>query len=380
MFYSSREIITQLALVSGINIGTDIIVNDERFYDKVFKDDSLGLGESYMLGWWDAGDISLDEIFYRISKADLKSKLNELSYYTKIKMISLVIYNYWFPVNRIEDSKIIALQHYDLGNDIYESMLDPMVYSCAYFKNSSDSLSQAQVNKMELIAQKIDIKSGMKILDIGCGWGELAKYLSLSGAFVDAITISEQQYKYAVEYFGNDHAKFYLTDYRTFNPEYQYDAIVSVGMFEHVNSNNYKEFMKIVHKLLKPKGIFLLHTIGSNITTTICDRWINKYIFPNSALPSLAQIANSSEKIFAIEDVQNLGPHYDKTLMHWYYNFSMNFNDVNMKRDVPLTQEFYRMWTFYLLSCAGTFRARGLQLYQIVMTKERENTYERPYY
>lgn len=375
---SSRDIIKQLTQISGIEIGTDIIIEDDRFYDKVFKDDSVGLGESYMLGWWKEGKCTLDEIFYRISKANLKSKLFDLSYYTKTKLMALRLYNYWFPINTIEESKVVALQHYDIGNEFYKMMLEPMIYSCAYFKNLSDSLWQAQINKMELISQKLKIKSNMHVLDIGCGWGELAGHLSKKNVHVDGITISEEQFKYAKTNFGNDYVNFYLTDYRQFNPEHQYDAIVSVGMFEHVNSNNYKEFMKIVHKLLKPNGLFLLHTIGSNTTTTISDRWINKYIFPNSALPSLAQISSSSEGKFVIEDVQNLGPHYDKTLMYWYNNFTKNFEKINEKIPVSLSAESYRMWTYYLLSCAGSFRARGIQLYQIVMSKECDDAYQRP--
>ncbi|XWV26332.1 cyclopropane-fatty-acyl-phospholipid synthase [Tupanvirus soda lake] len=375
---SSRDIVDQLARLADIEIGTDIIVNDDRFYDRVFKDDSLGLGESYVLGWWDAGTMELDEIFYKISKSNIKNKLQDLSYYSKAKLISLQMYNYLFPVKSIEESKVVALQHYNLGNELYEMMLEPMIYSCAYFMSPDDSLYQAQINKMELITQKIKLEPGMRILDIGCGWGELAAYLSKKNICVDGITISEEQFKYAQQKFSSDNVKFHLVDYREFNPSYQYDAIVSVGMFEHVNSNNYKEFMEIAHKLLKPGGLFLLHTIGSNISTNICDRWINKYIFPNSALPSMAQISSASEGKFVIEDVHNLGPHYDKTLMCWYDNFTKNFDKINEKREIPFTNEFFRMWTYYLLACAGSFRARNIQLYQVVFSKESDNAYQRP--
>ncbi|XWV25071.1 cyclopropane fatty acyl phospholipid synthase [Tupanvirus deep ocean] len=374
----SREIINKLAQISGIEIGIDIIVNDERFYDRVFKDDSLGFGESYVLGWWDAGAMELDEIFYRISKANIKNKLYDLSFYSKAKLVSLKLYNYWFPVNSIEESKVVAVQHYNLGNELYEMMLEPMIYSCAYFRSPSDSLYQAQINKMELISKKLKIESGTRVLDIGCGWGELAFYLSENNVFVDGITISEEQFQYAQQKFSSDYVKFHLVDYREFAPSYQYDAIVSVGMFEHVNSNNYKEFMEIVHKLLKPGGLFLLHTIGSNISTNICDRWINKYIFPNSALPSIAQIASSSEGKFVIEDVHNIGPHYDKTLMCWYNNFTKNFDKINSKRETPFSNEFFRMWSYYLLACAGSFRARNIQLYQVVLSKESDDAYQRP--
>jgi cyclopropane-fatty-acyl-phospholipid synthase len=374
----SREVINKLATRAGINLEKDVKINDDRFYDRVFRDNSLGLGESYMLGWWEAGDKTLDELFYQICKADVKNELANLSLYSKINLTFSWLYKYWFPVRTIEDSKVVAIQHYDLDKEIYEAMLEPMVYSCGYYTNSNNTLKEAQINKMEIIKKKLNIRPGMKVLDIGCGWGELAAYFGKDNIFVDAITISNEQYKYAKEKFENDFIKFYLSDYRLFEPSYQYDAIVSVGMFEHVNSNNYIEFMKIVHKLLKPAGLFLLHTIGSIKTSIVCDKWINKYIFPNSCLPSLAQISSSSEGYFVIEDVHNFGSHYDKTLMHWYKNFILRFDEINKKLAKPLNKEFYRMWTYYLLSCAGSFRARKIQLYQVVLAKDPTNVYQRP--
>lgn len=373
----SRKIINQLATLADINLNTNIIINDEIFYDRVFQDESLGLGESYMMGWWDAGNITLDEFFFRIGKAELKEKLIQLSYYSRFKLGLVWLYNYLFPVKTIEDSKVVALKHYDLDKEIYEAMLEPMVYSCGYFINPSDTLKQAQNNKMELIKQKLKIKPGMRILDIGCGWGELAAFLGKDNIYVDAITISNEQYKYAKDKFENEYIAFYLSDYREFKPSYKYDAIVSVGMFEHVNSNNYVEFMEIVYDLLKPEGLFLLHTISSNKTVVVPDRWINTYIFPNSCLPTLAQIAKSSENFFVTEDVHNFGSHYDKTLMCWYNNFVTNFDKLNEKLSKPLGKVFYRMWTYYLLSCAGTFRARKIQLYQVVMAKNPLNGYQR---
>lgn len=375
---NSKEIINELAKKAGIDLSKDIIVHDERAYDRIFRDESLGLGESYMLGWWDTRDKTLDEIFYQVCKANLKNELMNMSYYAKIKFMLSWMYIYMFPVKTLEESKVVAIQHYDLDKEIYEAMLEPMVYSCAYFVNPDDSLKQAQINKMELIKQKLEIKPGMTVLDIGCGWGELAAYLGNDNVYVDAITISKEQYKYAKENFESDNVKFYLMDYREFKPEIQYDAIVSVGMFEHVNSNNYDEFMKIVYNLLKSGGRFLLHTIASNKTNIVCDKWITKYIFPNSSLPSLEQISNASQNYFVTEDLENFGYHYDRTLMCWYKNFDTKFDEINKKLKKPLTKEFYRMWTYYLLSCAGSFRARRIQLYQIVFAKEPFGIYRRP--
>jgi len=390
---TSKDLIMMLAHEAGITIGEtgepgyeecDIIVQNMEFYDKVFNDDSLGLGESYIMGWWDVGRSTLDDIFYRILKTDLSEKLRRLSFYAKTKLVIRRIHNYWFPVKTVEQSKLVALQHYDLGNTFYEQMLEPMVYSCGYFRNTFDTLFEAQMAKMELIRKKLKIEPGMRVLDIGCGWGVLAAYLSKNGAIVDAITISQQQYEYAKEKYADDFTRFYLADYREFKPDYQYDAIVSVGMFEHVNYNNYYQFMEIVNSLLKSDGLFLLHTIGTNISTTVCDPWINKYIFPNSSLPSLSQIAQSSEKFFVIEDVQNFGLDYDKTLMCWYHNYMQFYEKLrageNIVTNFEITNEFHRMWTYYLLSCAGNFRARKIQLYQVVFSNKTEQKYNRPYY
>lgn len=373
-----KEIIIDLASKADIVVGRDILIHDDRFYDRVFRYTSLGLGETYMLGWWSAGSMSIDQIIFKITRSDISTQLTNMSKYAKMKLGLSWLYHYWFPVKTIEDSKVVALQHYDLDRKIYESMLKPMVYSCGYFKDSDDSLYQAQINKMDMCYTKLKLKPGMRVLDIGCGWGELCNHFGKYKVYIDGITISEEQYKYANEKFENDYVHFYLEDYRKFDPVCPYDAIVSVGMFEHVNSQNYQEFMTIVSKMLKPGGLFLLHTIGGNKTKIIPDPWVGKYIFPNSCLPSLAQISSASEKIFVIEDVHNFGYHYSETLMCWYENFLDNINELDEKLEKPLTEEFVRMWTYYLLSCAGAFRARDLQLYQVVLSKEPNVGYIRP--
>lgn len=376
---SPKAIIYKLmSKITDIDLDTDIVVHNSEFYDRVFYENSLGLGETYMLGFWDTNGKTLDELFCTVCKEDLKSQLLEMSISSKISLGMTWFYNYLFPVKSIEDSKIVALQHYDLDRKIYESMLGKsMTYSCAYFKTGLETLDQAQLNKMELIKIKLGIKPGMRVLDIGCGWGSLAAYLSIDNVCVDAITISKEQYAYATEHFESDRVKFYLQDYREFKPQYQYDAIVSVGMFEHVNSNNYEIFMKTVHALLKPRGLFLLHTIGSTKSVYVPDKWIGKYIFPNSQLPSLAQITLSAEKLFVVEDVHNFGSSYDKTLMQWHNNFTTNYELLNQSMEIPLTKEFYRMWTYYLLSCAGAFRARKIQLFQVVLAKDPVVHYDR---
>ena len=250
-----------------------------------------------------------------------------------------------------------------------------MVYSCAYFRGDTDkftpsmnALLEAQENKFKLLGQKLHLEPGMQVLDIGCGWGGLAHYLSKE-VQVDAITNSVQQYEYAKKTFPTDRIHFHLCDYREFKSGKQYDRIVSVGMFEHVCPKQYRQFMEIVYNLLKPNGIFVLHTIGQNKSQSQSDPWITKYIFPNSFVPSLAQISTSSEGLFVIEDLHNLGINYDKTLLCWYHNL----------KQYPLSDKVNdRKWQYYLLLCAGYFRARQFQLYQIVLTKSRYELYSRP--
>jgi len=201
------------------------------------------------------------------------------------------------------------------------------------------------------------------VLDIGCGWGGLAKYMAeRSGCSVTGVNISREQLGYAREFCKGLPVTFLDCDYRVVKGSF--DKIVSVGMFEHVGCKNYRTFMQVVRRCLKPDGIFLLHTIGSNVSQTGCDPWINRYIFPNGMLPSIAQIARATEGLLAIEDWHNLGPHYDKTLMAWNANFQKAWPNLQSRYD----ERFRRMWTYYLLSCAGAFRARNIQVWQVVMT------------
>lgn len=358
------EIIIGLAKEAGVIIGKDIFVTDERFYDRVLSEGSLGLGESYMEGWWIEGDMSLDELAYRVQKCNIKQRLMEQSWRVKLQLLTSWLYRKLYPVN-VKDGKLVGLQHYDLGNDFFEQMLGPsMIYSCGYFKGTDD-LYQAQINKVNLIKEKLKLKRGDRVLDIGCGWGSIAGLLAEQGIVVEGLTISKEQYKYACEKYPD--VKFILADYRDMHTEERYDAIFSVGMFEHVNHENYVTYMNFVDRMLKPEGMFLLHTIGRNDSSIVCEPWISKYIFPNSALPSLSQITQAAENLFVVEDVENFGPDYDKTLMCWYEKCVYN--------DKP--EEFIRMWRYYLLMCAGNFRSRKCQLYQVVLSKHREVKYER---
>lgn len=333
-------------------------IHDTRFYEKVLKQGSLGLGESYVDGWWDAEQ--LDEFFYQVTKAGLDSTI-------KLSPCQMWHLSKYFFFNRQSKKRAteVGEKHYDIGNDLFAKMLDKhMTYSCAYWKNAAN-LDEAQEAKLELICQKLYLKPGMKILDIGCGWGSFARYAAEKyHVHVVGITISKEQLELAKIRCKNLPVTLRFQDYRDVNEVF--DRIVSVGQMEHVGYKNYRTYMKMAHRCLKNDGIFLLHTIGGNKTVKGSDPWIEKYIFPNGQLPSAEQLTHAANGLFIFEDWHNFGVDYDKTLMAWHQNFVKNWSELRSKYD----ERFYRMWTYYLLSCAGAFRARTLQLWQIVFVKE----------
>ncbi len=343
----------------GVNGGNswDIQVNDDRFYARVLDQGGLGLGESYMDGWWDCDQV--DELICRILKARLYSQVG-----LSLRLIWPVIKSKFLNLQTKRRSKKVAVEHYDLGNDLFGAFLDPYrQYSCAYFHNG-ESLEAAQINKMRLIADKLNVEPGDQTLDIGFGWGGLAKFLADEyHCRVTGVNISKEQVGFARDFCNGSNVEIHLKDYREIDG--QYDKIVSVGMFEHVGAKNYREFMEVAEKKLKDDGLFLLHTIGRNESSESCEQWIEKYIFPNSMLPSLAQISQAAEGLFMIEDLHNLGPHYEKTLLAWRSRFQERWPSL-ADRYGP---RFKRMWDYYLLACAGAFRARDIQLWQIVLTK-----------
>ena len=338
----------------------DIKIINPKFYNRVKALGSLGLGESYMEGWWECD--KLDEFFYRLFSTDIYSKIG-LSFPVLLIFIQAKLFN----LQAIRRAFQVGEKHYDTGNDIFEAMLGKtMAYSCGYWKNS-DNLDSAEEAKLDLICKKLNLQKGQRVLDIGCGWGSFAYHAAKNyGAQVVGITVSKEQLKLAEKRCEGLPVKFYLQDYRTLekNLNEKFDHIVSVGMFEHVGPKNYRTFFKIAKKYLKENGLFLLHTIGSLKTGNNTDPWSNKYIFPNGILPSLKRISAGVEKLFVIEDVHNFGADYDKTLMAWFENFEKAWPDLKNKYG----DNFYRMWKYYLLSFAGVFRARGLQLWQIVLS------------
>ncbi len=355
-FYKKVETLLDLAGISiNGNRPFDIQVHNDQLFQRIFAEGSLGLGEAYMDGWWDCD--ALDEFFYRVTKANLDRKIKpfrELGTFLKAAILNL---------QHPSRAFVIGKHHYDIGEDLYETMLDRlMIYSCAYWKKA-DSLDKAQQNKLDLVFRKLGLKKGMRVLDIGCGWGGALKYaVEKFGVKGVGVTVSANQADKAETICRDLPVEIHLMDYRDLDE--QFDRIWSIGMIEHVGVKNYRTFMRVVRRCLNPEGLFLLHTIGGNRSVHKSDPWIEKYIFPNSMIPSLRQLALSWEDLFVLEDLHNIGPDYEKTLKHWHQNITSNRNELIAN----YSKRFFRMWRYYLMSCAGSFRSRKLNVWQMVLS------------
>ncbi len=363
---------TQKALENILALA-DIQVNGQRPWDMQILDDrtimpvlnkgSMGLGETYMKHWWDCE--ALDQFSCKILKADLESKVK-----SSLRTLLIVLKSRLINLQSTLFAKQVAQQHYNLSNALFTRMLgSSMAYSCGYWKNAS-TLDEAQYAKYDLICKKLQLLPKERVLDIGCGWGGLASHIaSKYGCEVVALSNSKPQIDFAKQNFGDLPIEFYHTDYRNhrhYNPNaHQFDKIVSVGFFEHVGYKNYQRFFRLVEDQLKNSGLFLLHTIGGNLTLYNSDPWMNKYIFPHGMLPSMQQASAALEPYFIMEDWHNFGPDYDNTLMAWHANFEAHWDEIKDQFDM----QFYYMWRYYLLMCAGLFRARSAQLWQIVLSK-----------
>jgi len=338
----------------------DIRIATPDFFKRVLQEGSLGLGESYMDGWWECD--RLDIFFQRVLSAKLDQQLPH-HFRDTLRVAAARLTN----LQSRKRAWIVGKEHYDLGNDLFTRMLDPyMQYSCGYWKQAS-TLEEAQQAKLQMICEKLQLEPGLLLLDIGCGWGGLAEYAARHfNVSVVGVTISAEQQKLAQARCEGLDVTIQLQDYRDLNQ--QFDRIVSVGMFEHVGPKNYATYFDVVNRNLKPDGIFLLHTIGANKTDNNVDPWIDKYIFPNGCLPSVRHIADASEPFFVMEDWHNIGADYDLTLMQWYQRFLDAWPELSDKYG----ERFKRMFTYYLNACAGAFRARDIQLWQVVFTHGKQ--------
>jgi len=336
----------------------DLQVYDERFWETVVRDRELGLGESYQQGWW--GAEHLDQLLVKILNADLKNKVKP-----SIGLVAFALGSKLKNHQTVRRAARNASSHYDIGNDLYERMLDKrMLYSCAYWKDAED-LGAAQEAKLDLICRKLDLQPGMTLLDIGCGWGGMAAFAAERyGAKVTAISPALQQVTVAAKRCEGLDVDVRQQDYRDVTGKF--DRIISVGMLEHVGPKNFRGFFDVNSQLLTEDGIILHHTIGSNLSKSTTDPWFDKYVFPGGVVPSMAHLGKASETNWAIEDVHNFGPDYDRTLMSWYHNIEAVWDDLP-----NYDEHFRRTWRYYLLSSAASFRARQLQLWQIVFRRAR---------
>lgn len=357
---SARTFFEKLLAQADIRLGgsrpQDITVHDDRLFGRVLRFGTLGLGEGYMDGWWDAP--AIDAFIYTVLTARIQ-KLVKVNLASVLAMLKAFLLNLQSSARAFRVGEV----HYDLGNDLYEAMLGTrMVYTCGYWKHA-ETLDEAQEAKLDLVCRKIGIKKGDKVLDIGCGWGSFAKFAAENyGASVVGITISKEQAALAQVRCEGLPIEIRVQDYREVNDTF--DHIVSLGMFEHVGVKNYRTYFEMARRCLKENGLFLLHTIGGNESYVTTDTWIGKYIFPGGMIPSVAQIGKAIEGLFVMEDWHNFGSDYDRTLIAWFRNFDAAWPTLR----AHYSERFYRMWKYYLLSCAGAFRAREIELWQIVLS------------
>lgn len=360
---SAQDRLARLLSNAGITLNgaseIDIQIKHPQTCARILSRGSIGLGESYVDGWWDCTRV--DELICRILRLQLnKHAKSPASLLLKLKST-------FINPQSIRRAWQVAEQHYNLDNELFYQMLDPsMAYSCAYWHQAED-LEQAQHNKLELICQKLQMQPGMRMLDIGCGWGSLMIHASLHHQVqCVGLTVSREQVQWAREKAMSQNLEFVLTDYRLFNVDgrQKFDRIASVGMFEHVGRKNYNEFFRMARRSITDDGLFLLHTIGKNIAGDGPDPWIERYVFPNGVTPSASEISAACEKYFVVEDVHNFGADYDRTLMAWLERFDAAWPQLQKR----YTERFRRMWRYYLMACAGSFRARRNQLWQWVLS------------
>ena len=354
-----RELLAKAGIEPDGKHPWDLQVHNPDLYARILTKGSLGFGESYMDGWWDCEDLA--GLFERVTRTGIQKEVEPKS------LIFPYIKESIFNMQTRRRSWKVAKRHYDLGNDLYVAMLDPyMQYTCAYWKNA-DNLADAQRNKLELVCRKLGLQKGMRVLDTGCGFGGFAKYAAENyGVEVYGVTLSKEQASFGNTFCKGLPVKIEVKDYRDVR-ETNFDRIASIGIMEHVGTKNYRSYFQQMASCLKDDGFMLLHTIGSETTGKITDRWIEKYIFHNSILPSAVELTQAAEHVLVLEDWHNFGASYAKTLHAWNRNWEAARGQLP---DDKYDERFCRMWRYYLLACAGAFESRSIQLWQLVLSKD----------
>lgn len=344
----------------------DIQIHDTRFYNRLMSEGSLGLGESYMDGWWEVKD--LEEFLYRILVWRHKRFNSPMLRWARMWFdVKRFLFNLQTPLR----SKEVIDVHYDLPPDLYQDMLgETMAYSCAYWKDAN-SLDQAQRNKLDLICRKLELQPSDRVLDLGCGFGSFSRFAAENyGCSIVAVTLSANQAAYAREFCKDFPVDIHVTDYRNvdqYSDGRKFNKVASIAMFEAIGRKNFRSHMEIIDKVLPESGIWLLHTIGDNICSS--DPWLEKYIFPNGELPTVGQISKSVLGLFDMEDFHNFGLDYQRTLAEWEVNFRKRWEGIRERNVKLYTERFFRMWIYYLNCCQAAFRSRNMLLWQLVMSK-----------
>lgn len=357
---SARQVLSQWLALADVRLDGerpwDLRVLSPDLPQRLLAGGSLALGESYMDGHWTAE--RLDLLFEHLIRARLAERLRPLPvlwHVMKARLLNLQTQKRAWQVGQ---------QHYDLGNDFYQAMLDPrMAYTCAFWQAGASDLATAQEHKLDLVCRKLGLKPGMRLLDIGCGWGSLMKFAAERyGVSCVGLTISAEQVALGEQMCAGLPVEFRLQDYRDFDE--RFDRIASLGMYEHVGHKNAAAYMAMARRCLVDDGLFLLHTIGRNDSANGTDPWIHRYIFPNGELPSIARLGRAVEPHFVVEDLHNFGADYDLTLSAWHQRFEAAWPRFAEQ----LGERFYRMWRYYLLCSAAAFRVRDIQLWQWVLS------------
>lgn len=341
-----------------------VTIKDKKVIGDIVKKFDLGFGEAYM-----HGDVEVDDLDELLKFAGLNQAAFEKVFGLKS--------GYKFGLNIKSKQAEQIKSHYDLGNDFYELWLDKnMTYTCAYFKKHTDTLEQAQEQKVDHVLRKLQLQKGQEFIDLGCGWGHLViRAAKKYGAKGLGVTLSREQYEYAVALAKkegvSDLAKFKHMNYQDAAKDgKQYDRVVSVGMLEHVGRGNHRQYFGVVDKLLKPGGISVLHSITQQVEHDM-PAWIDKYIFPAGYVPSLREIVTLLPGYdFHLTDYESLRIHYAMTLDEWSKRYEANLSEV---RKLGHDEDFIRMWRLYLRGSAASFRYGTFDLSQMVFTKGLKN-------